>query len=174
MKNNGKSGQVNIRPDPELLEAYRTAKEAGGSFNGRGFSDPLAYEIGVKVLLGLGIEDEEAIKQEMEQLKINISALQMRYNILQAKADTIRAHRENKEQEQIKASNDVQRLAELIISSWISVKIVRKPEPISQIVSEFKGKVKKPELEAVFRNGGTEAPTLEEALKIASELMQEA
>jgi len=175
-KNNSssKSGQVAFRPDQELLEAYRAAKEAGGKYNGRSFSDPLAYEIGVKVLLGLGIEDEEAIRQEMEQIKISMSALQMKYDILQARADTIRAQREATEQKQVKACNDVQKLAECIISNWASVKLFRKSEPISQIVVEFEGKVKKPALEAVFKNGGTEAPTLEEALKIASELMQEA
>lgn len=173
MKNNDeKSKKIAFETDKDLCDALQAAREAGKLYNNKRFSNRLAYEIGVKVLLEIDDEEEEeALNQKLADIRIQKTLMDNQENLILASLEK----RQAKKQQEIKvcaqAEENVKRLAERIIKEWNAVKIYKKDESIGFIFNMYPDKLNKARLEKVFSEGGLDAPTTEEALKIASDLL---
>jgi predicted transcriptional regulator len=172
MSNNEKLHKVGFEADETLYNDLQVARKAGCMYNGKRFSNRLAYEIGVKVLLGINEkEEEEALKRKLEDVRIKKTLLDNQENLILA---SLKQHQEKKQKEieaYAQVEQDVQKLAERIIKDWVSIRILKKIENIGFIVNMFPDRLTKSKVEKVFSEGGLEAPTIEEALEIASNLL---
>lgn len=173
MKNNDeKSKKIAFETDKDLCDALQAAREAGKLYNNKRFSNRLAYEIGVKVLLEIDDEEEEeALNQKLADIRIQKTLMDNQENLILASLEK----RQAKKQQEIKvcaqAEENVKRLAERIIKEWNAVKIYKKDESIGFIFNMYPDKLNKARLEKVFSEGGLDAPTIEEAQVIASNLL---
>jgi hypothetical protein len=169
---NEKLHKVGFEADEILYNNFQTARKAGCMYNGKRFSNRLAYEMGVKVLLGISEEEEEeALKQKLEDLRIKRTLIDNQENLILANLKKRQAKKQKEIEIYAQAEQNVQKLAERIIKEWVNIKILKKTENIGFIVNMFPGKLTKTEVEKVFSNGDAEAPTIEKALEIASNLL---
>ena len=172
MSKNEDLHKVGFEADETLYNNLQAARAAGCMYNGKRFSNRLAYEMGVKLLLGISEEEEEeALNQKLADVRIKKTLMDNQEKLLLASLEKRRA----KKQQEIKVCSqveaDVQKLADRIIQEWNAVKIYNKAGNIGFIYNMYPTKIDRASLEKVFAEGGLDAPTIEEAQVIASALL---
>lgn len=173
MKNNDeKSKKIAFETDKDLCDALQAAREAGKLYNNKRFSNRLAYEIGVKVLLGIDEEEEEeALNQKLADIRIQKTLMDNQEKLIVARLEKRQAKKQQERKACAQVEESVQKLAERLIKEWNAIKIFKKTENIGFIYNMFPDKLNKASLEKVFSDSGLDAPTMEEALIIASDLL---
>lgn len=173
MKNNDeKSKKIAFETDKDLCDALQAAREAGKLYNNKRFSNRLAYEIGVKVLLEIDEEEEEeALNQKLADIRIQKTLMDNQEKLIVARLEKRQAKKQQERKACAQVEENVQKLAERLIKEWNAIKIFKKTENIGFIYNMFPDKLNKASLEKVFSDSGLDAPTMEEALIIASDLL---
>lgn len=172
MSNNGKLKKLTFEADESLTDALQACRSAGKQYNGKKFSNRLAYEIGVKVLMGINEEEEEeALKQKLTDLETKENLIANQKKFILAGIEKLQAKKQKKEGERLKLEQDVQNLADRLRKDWVTIKVLKKTENIGFIVNSYPNKLTKSKLEKIFSEGSTEGPTLEEAMDIAANLL---
>lgn len=174
MTNDKNTEQVAFEADKDLIEAFRIAKKEGRRYlNNKRFSNRLAYEIGIKMLLGYNEEEEEEVfNQALEEIQIQKSLLDLKEKHALEGREKARARKQKETEELQKIDETAQSLAARLKQDWKAIKVLRKSEHIGFIATNFeKFGVTKASLEKVFAAHGKEAPEDAELLIIASDLI---
>lgn len=163
--------KVTFEAEDKYVTMIQQARAAGKRYGDKKYSNRLAYEIGVKVLMGLNDKEEiEAKKQRLEDLKIQQSLLSSEERILLDDISRLEGEEKQKEEEALKVSEDIQKLAARIKEYWVKIVYYDQKEFIGYLVTQFK--ISRAETEKAFEAIRDGEPTEEEALKIASKLME--
>lgn len=173
MKNKEVTQGVGFSVNKGLYDCFIKAVDAGLTVNGKKATNKSALEIGIKVLLGaLEDESEEEILKKIQAIEIEETYLASKKKLLYEHLEKVRAKKQKEIEVCTQTKQDIQDLAELIISEWANIRIIRKKERIDSIAKKYQGRLNEHMLEKVFSEGGLDAPTKEEALKIASDLLE--
>lgn len=172
MSRNEDLHKVGFEADETLYNNLQAARAAGCMYNGKRFSNRLAYEIGVKVLLGISEEEEEeALNQKLTDVRIQKTLMDNQEKLILASLEKRQAKKQQEVKVYAQVEEDVQKLADRIIQEWNAVKIYKKTGNIGFIYNMYPAKLNRASLEKVFSDGGLDAPTIEEAQVIASGLL---
>jgi hypothetical protein len=160
-----------VEADGELHKSILSARKEGRRYGGKLYSCTLAFELGAKILLGLEESEEDAIKQEIEELKTQKSALDQKERLRVEQLRILEASRTAKMSDASDKNTNVQKLAQRIIEVWDSVVIYRKYNIINSLVDIDVTRLNKAKIQAVFPKNYTVKPSIDEAIRIAINLL---
>jgi hypothetical protein len=156
-----------------LVDAIQDARSAKRRYKDKIFSNRLAYEIGAKILLEIDDdEEEEVLDQRLADLEIQQSLINNQKRLLLDKKEKRNAEKKKKEVEILKGQQDIETLALKLNEYWEKITVFKQKECIGFILNSFPGRLTKGDVSAVFPDGSSQAPTHEEALQIATDLLR--
>jgi len=171
MTENENLKKVTFEADEDLKEMLQQARAEGKRYGDKKFSNRLAYEIGIKVLMGLNDNDDlEAKKQQLEEVRIKKALIESEERFLMNEISRLENEAKQREEEALKITEDTRKLAGRIKEYWTKINVYDKLEYIGFIVTQFK--VSRNALEQAYKDTREREPTEEEALIIASKLME--
>lgn len=166
--------KIGFEASSNLVDALQAARKAGRRYKDKGFSNRLAYEIGVKVLLEIEDEEEdEVLDQRLTDLDIQQSLIDNQRKLLIEKKEKRQAQKKKKKEEVLKSQQEIESLATKIIEQWESITVFKQKECIGFILNAFPGRLSRKNISAVFPDeAAASVPTYEEALRIATDLLR--
>ena len=84
---------VNLYIPKNLRDSIQDAKNEGRRYYGRQFSNGLAFELGAKVLLGIAENEEDTLKQKLEDLEIHQTSINSQRNLINEKLEKLKSKR---------------------------------------------------------------------------------
>jgi hypothetical protein len=157
-----------------LVEALQKARKLGRKYKGRKFSNGLACEIGMKILLEINEDEEEdVIDQKLEDNEIQDNFLKSQRHVLLELKKKKQAEKKEREVESLKNEQDNERVALKIQEHWEQITVMQDKQAIGYIVNVVPTKLTKEKVAAVFPRGFAPTPTKEEALQIAASLLND-
>ena len=170
---NQKSDKIyaNLYIPKNLRDSIQDAKNEGRRYCGRQFSNGLAFELGAQILLGVAENEEDILKQKLENLEIQQNSISSQKYLIREQLERLEANNEFIQAKNLKERQAVELLASKIIESWDSVVIYREKKNIDLIVTRFEGKLTLDKVAAIFPSTYEPAPTYETAFQIASDLL---
>lgn len=154
-----------------LVDAIQKARKAGKRYKGEVISNRLIYEIGARVYLGIGDETEEVLRHKIEEIEVQENIMRSQKQLLTEELERFEAEKKVKEAEVLKNQQDIETLSLKIIEYWERITSFKQKEYIGFIINLFPEKLTKETVSAIFPNRPSDAPTNEEAFKIATELL---
>lgn len=161
-----------VEADHEIHQSILAARRAGKRQGGKLISCTMAFELGARILLGTEEKEETAAKQEIEELMIQKAELEQKVRLKSDQLRLIEASRTAKMDEAAEQNDNVQKLAQRIIEVWDNIIIYRKHNIINSLVDIDKARLSKDKLEAVFPKRISPKPSIDEAVKIAMDLLE--
>jgi hypothetical protein len=162
---------VNVYIPKNLRDSIQSAKNEGRRYCGRQFSNGLAFELGAKVLLGIAENEEDILKQKLDDLEIHQNSISSQRHLIREQLERLEANNEFIRAKNIKEKQDVELLASKIVDSWDSIVLYKDQKKIDFLVLHFEGKLIRDKVAAIFPSTYEQAPTYEEAFHIASDLL---
>ena len=162
---------ISVYASKELCNAIQDARKEGRRCNGRQFSNSLAYELGVQTLLGINDSEEDILKQEIEDLKIQQNSIHLQINKKRELLAESEAKNKSNHDKNIKERQEVELLTSKIRESWNPIVIYREMKHIDFIVTHFKEKLTREKVAAIFPSKYEPTPTYEKVFQIASDLL---
>jgi len=161
-----------VLADVELHQALLAARKAGKRHGGKLISCTMALELGARILLGLEENEEDIIRQDIEEIKTQRAALEQKERMRLEQLRMMEASREAKLSDAAEQNNNVQILAHRIIEIWDNVTILNKRTMIESLVNIDTTRLDKHKLETVFPRRPTPKPSDDEAVRIAYNLLE--
>ena len=161
-----------VEANTELHQEILSARKAGRRYGGKLYSCTLAFELGAKILLGREEPEEEAIKQELEEYRIQKASIEQKERMRVEQLQMMEASRVAKISEAEEQNNNIQRLAQKILDVWDYVILYKNNRIIESVVDIDREKLTRAKIEAVFPKRYKEKPTIDEAVKIAVNLLE--
>jgi hypothetical protein len=154
-----------------LYDAIQLARKEKRRYNGRQFSNGLAFELGAQILLGIAENEEDILKQKLEDLEIHQTSINHQIHLTREQLERLEANNELIRVKGIKERQSLESLASKIVDSWDSIVLYKDQKNIDFIVRHFEGKLTRDKVVAVFPSKYEPAPTYEKAFNIASDLL---
>jgi hypothetical protein len=164
-----KYAQLYISKD--LHNSIQLARKDGRRYNGKLFSNGLAFEMGAHILLETAESEEDILKQKLEDIKIKQNSLNIQKRLTNEQLKGLEVKKEFTLARDIKDKQDVELLVSKIVDSWDSIVLYREKKNIDFIITQFEGKLTRDKVAAIFPLKYEPAPTYEEAFQIASGLL---
>lgn len=161
-----------VEANTELHQSILSARKAGRRYGGKLYSCTLAFELGAKILLGREDSEEEAIRQDIEECKIQKAAIEQKERMRLEQLQMMEASRTAKMLEAAEQNNNIQELAQKIIDAWDDVILYKKNRIIDSILDIDRERLTRSKVEAVFPKRYKNKPTIEEAVVIAVDLLE--
>lgn len=161
-----------VEANTELHQEILAARKAGRRYGGKLYSCTLAFELGAKILLGHEEPEEEAIRQDLEECRIQKAAIEQKERRKIEQLQMMEASRTAKLSEAAEQNNNVQMLANKIISVWDSVIFSKNTMIIESLLDIDRTRLTREKVEAVFPKRYRNKPTIDEAVVIAVNLLE--
>lgn len=161
-----------VEADEGLHQSILAARKAGRRHGGKLISCTMAFELGAKILLGLEENEEDIIKQDIEEIKTQRAALEQKERLRLEQLHMMEASRAAKISEAADQNNNVQKLAQRIIEVWDNVVIYKKHNLINGLLDIDRTKLNKDRVEAIFPKRIVPKPSIDDAVKIAIGLLE--
>ncbi|MFA6836958.1 MAG: hypothetical protein WCR04_11225 [Fibrobacteraceae bacterium] len=158
--------------DTELHKAILAARKAGRRYGGKLVSCTMAFELGVTVLLGREEKEETVIKQDIEDLKTQKAVLEQKERMMLEQLHIMEASREAKMLDAAEQNDNVQMLAQKIIDVWDTIIIDRNRTIVESLVDVDRKRLTRMRVEAIFPRKYRDKPSIDEAIKIAIDLLE--
>lgn len=161
-----------VEADMELHQAILAARKAGRRYGKKLISCTTAFELGARILLGLEENEEETIKQDIEELRTQKAIIEKKEKLRLEQLQLMQVSKTAKMEQAAEQNNNVQKLANRILEIWDNVTLMNRRTMIVSLVDIDKTRLTRPKLEAVFPKKPTPKPSEEVAIKIAYELLE--
>jgi len=161
-----------VEAKSSLHKDILAARKAGRRYGGKLYSCTLAFELGAKILLGCEEPEEEAIRQEIEECRVQKAAIDQKEKMRLEQLRMMEASKAAKLSDAAEQNKNVQKLAQRIIDVWDSIVIYKKYTIISSLVEIDKTRLTRPRLEAIFPKNIQQKPSIDEAVKMAVVLLE--
>lgn len=161
-----------VEADHDLHQAIVDARKAGKRQGKKLYSCTLAFELGARILLGLQESEEESIKQDIEEIKIQKAALAQKEHLITEQLRLMEASRIAKVSNAEEQNNNVQVLAQRIIEVWDDIVIYKKHNLIYGLADIDRARLNNDKIEAVFPKRYSPKPSIDDAVKIAIDLLE--
>lgn len=161
-----------VEADHEIHQSVLAARRAGRRQGGKLISCTMAFELGARILLGTEEKEEDAAKQEIEELMIQKAELEQKVKLKSDQLRLIEASRISKMDEAAEQNDNVQKLAQRIIEVWDNAVNYGKRNIIYSLVDIDRARLNKAKIEAAFPRIVTQRPSIDEAVKIAMDLLE--
>lgn len=161
-----------VEANTELHQEILAARKAGRRYGGKLYSCTLAFELGAKILLGREEPEEESIKQELEEYRIQKAAIEQQERRRVEQLQMMEASRVAKMSEAAEQNNNIQYLAQKIIETWDEVILFKNNRIIDSILDIDRRRLTRSKVEAVFPRRYKDKPTIDEAVVIAVNLLE--
>jgi|SRR5271157_2952268 len=155
----------------DFHDAIQLSRKEKRRYNGRQFSNSLAFELGAQILLGIAENEEDILKQKLEDLEIQRNSINSQTRLINEQLERLEVKKEFIQAKILKEKQDVELLAAKIIDSWDSIVLYKDQKNIDFIVTHFEGKLTRDKVAAIFPLKYEPAPTNEKAFQIASGLL---
>lgn len=172
MKTGATREDFNVNADIDLHQSVLAARKAGRRHGGKLISCTMAFELGARILLGLEENEADVIKQEIQELKTQKAEIEQKERLRLEQLRLMEASRAAKISEAEEQNNNVQILAQRIIDVWDAVVLYKKHTLINGIVDIDRTRLNKDKIEAVFPRRYAPKPSIDEAVKIAIDLLE--
>jgi hypothetical protein len=172
MKIGEENESFTVLANSELHRAVLAARKAGRRHGGKLVSCTMAFELGARILLGLEENEEDILKQDILEIKTQKAALEQKERMRLEQLRMMEASRAAKLSEASYQNNNVQKLADKIIEVWDSVILYKRSGIIESLVDIDRTRLTRPKLEAIFPKRYVEKPSIDEAVKIALDLLE--
>ena len=155
----------------DLHNCLQLARKEKRRYNGRQFSNSLAFELGAQILLGIAENEEDILKKQLEDLEIQQNSINSQTSLINEQLEKLEAKKKFIQTQGMKERQDVELLALKIVDSWNFIVLYGEKKRIDYIVSYFEGKLTRDKVAAIFPSKYKPAPIYEEAFQIASGLL---
>ena len=162
----------NVNADTQLHQAIVAARRAGKRHGDKLISCTMAFELGARILLGLEEDEEDLIKQDIEDLGIQQAAINQKIKLNREQLQLMQASKIVKMSEAEEQNANVQKLAQKIVDVWDNVVIYKKDYMINSLVDVDKKRLTRPMIEAIFPKKIQPKPSIDDAVKIAMNLLE--
>lgn len=154
-----------------LYDAIQLARTEKRRYNGRQFSNGLAFELGAQILLGIAENEEDILKQKLEDLEIHQTSINHQIHLINEQLERLEVKKKSIRAKDLKERQEVELLASKIVNSWDSIVLYKDKKNIDFIVRHFEGKLTRDKVAAIFPSIYEPAPTYETAFQIASDFL---
>lgn len=172
MKANGEREDFNVNADVKLHRAILAARKAGRRHGGKLISCTMAFELGAKILLGLEENEEDVIKQDIEEIQTQKAALEQKERMRLEQLQMMQVSRAAKLEEAAVQNDNVQKLAQRILDVWETVILYKNTKIIESLLDIDRVRLTRHKVEAVFPKRYVERPSIDEAVQIAMTLLE--
>lgn len=172
MKVNDNRDSFTVEADSELHQAILAARKAGRRYGKKLISCTTAFELGARILLGLEENEEETIRQDIEDIKTQKAVIEKKERLMLEQLQLMQASKAAKIIEASDKNNNVQRLAQRILEVWDSVLIYNNHTILESLADIDRTKLTRVKIEAVFPKRYSPKPSIEDAVKIAMDLLE--
>jgi hypothetical protein len=155
----------------DLHDAIQLARKENRRYNGRLFSNALAFELGAEILLGVSESEEDILKQKLGDLEIQQHSINSQTSLINEQLERLGVKKDLIRANAIKEKQDAELLASKIIDFWDYIALYGKKEYIDFIVAHFEGKLTRDQVAVIFPLKYEPAPTFEKCLQMASALL---
>lgn len=132
----------------------------------------MAFELGAKILLGLEENEEDIIKQDIEEIKTQKAILEQKERMRLEQLHLMEASKVAKLSDAAEQNNNVQRLAQRIIDVWDDVVLYKKSLLLDSLVNINRDKLTKCKIESIFPKRYTPKPSIDAAVEMAIDLLE--
>jgi hypothetical protein len=156
----------------DLHDAIQNGRRDKKRYDGRLFSNGLAFELGADILLGVAENEEDVLKQKLEDIEIHQNSINSQRYIIREQLEKFEAKKKSIQDQGIKERQDVELLASKIIDLWDSIVLYKNTKNIDFIVRHFEGKLIWDKVASMFPLKYEPAPSSETAFQIAASLLE--
>ncbi len=142
---------VSLYIPKNLRDAIQNARNEGRRYNGRQFSNGLAFELGTQILLGVAENEEDILKQKLEDLDIQHNSINSQTHLIREQLEGLKARNELIEAKVIEEKADVELLAAKIRDLWDPIVLYKDRKNIDFIVRCFEGKLTREKIHISFK-----------------------
>lgn len=161
-----------VEADHEIHQLILAARRAGKRHGGRLISCTMAFELGAKILLDLEENEEDVIKQEIEELQSKTAEIEQKKKLRLEQLKLMEASRTAKLSNAEEQNDNVQKLAQRIIEVWDNAVVYKKRNIIYSLVDIDRTRLNRERIDAVFPRRIAPKPSIDDAVKIAMDLLE--
>lgn len=154
-----------------LYEEIQIARDAGRRHGGKIISNGMCFEIGARILLGMGEDEEEKLQNDLNELLVKESEIAQKKRLKFEQLKTMQTTKAVKLEHAAIQNDNVQKLANRILEVWDNVTILGKRSLIGSLVDIDSAQLNRTKLEAVFPRTYSKKPSDVDAIKIALDLL---
>ena len=109
---------VSVYLSKDLHNSLQLARKEKRRYNGRQFSNSLAFELDAQILLGIAENEEDILKQKLENLEIQQNSINSQTHLINEQLERLKAKNEYSQAKNIKERQNIELLASKIVDSW--------------------------------------------------------
>jgi len=131
----------------------------------------MAFELGARILSGMGADEETELLQKAEEIKAKKAAITYEEKLNEEQLKMVHASKAVKMTVAHDQNENIQKLAQRIIDVWDTIVFQKKYTILESLADIDRSKLSRPKLETVFPKKYTPKPSIDIAVKMATDLL---